>query len=285
MNNYITPLDIPTGKIGEWEVKKDIIPAGTPAMLNNTRNFIYGQKRAGKVVYDVDTYRHQLLENGSRWMSDWPVEIAQTQDCLKGMRGHILIGGLGLGLAITLLATRKTVRSITVIELQQEVIDLVAPHTTTGTTGVTYIHDDLLKNLKEFEGGRKYDYAFYDIWASDGEGTFHETVVPLLELSKNIVKHRPVCWNEDIMRGQLRMGLSSRLLLLQHPEMRPTNWRNPWEEYPEAGPYWQWAVPFWQWYKEAKPNQKEFDLTANLYSCIYGTWNWQDIWSGLPSRH
>jgi hypothetical protein len=214
-------------------------------------------------------------------MSDLPIEHRQTVDCLKGFRGKVLVGGLGLGLAVTLLERKKSVKEITVVELNQEVIDLVFPHLKTKKTKV--VKADLLEFLKTTND--KWDYGFYDIWASDGEGTFFSTVYPLLQLSHKKVK-TVRNWNENVMRGQLAMSLNQRYMMnLRHAEsfkvdlkkMRPL-----WELDPDSDNVWHnWMVPFFKWVHETSPEETEIDLMAQLYAHHYGNPDWEKIWEKL----
>jgi spermidine synthase len=77
--------------------------------------------------------------------------------------GHVLISGLGIGMILRPLAAKDGVKSITVLELEQDVIDLVAPH-----------YSDLDKltiiaaNAFEWVPDKQYDMAFHDIWPTYG---------------------------------------------------------------------------------------------------------------------
>jgi hypothetical protein len=70
------------------------------------------------------------------------------------------------------------------------------------TGKVVVVNEDLFAYLRD-PPAQRFDCAFYDIWQSDGLGTYFDTVRPLLALSKGLVKTRPVCWNESVMAGQL----------------------------------------------------------------------------------
>jgi len=53
-----------------------------------------------RVAYDTPTTWHKLVGPTGVWMTDLPCEQAQHDGLLKNVRdGHVLIGGLGLGLA------------------------------------------------------------------------------------------------------------------------------------------------------------------------------------------
>lgn len=137
-------------------------------------------------------------------MTDMPIEQAQIDPMLDPMRGRVLVGGLGLGYAAQVLARKPSCREIVVIEKSPEVIELVGRHIKgTGKRKVRIVQADLHEWLVQNQHER-FDWAFYDIWAPDGERTFHEHVVPLRAKTGEICDPEHVrCWNEDVMRGQI----------------------------------------------------------------------------------
>lgn len=285
---WLTPLVIPEGKIGEYEIQHMTIPAGEKVMLNSFRNRILGgQKGVHHLIYDVPTQWHKLVGPTGTLMTDLPVEQRQMEQCLKGMKGRVLVGGLGLGLAATILAKRKQVKEVVVVEISPEVIELVyksIQNRQVFGTKIIVLNSDLFTYLKEYNG-ETFDYAFFDIWQSDSEGTFFDTVVPLIQLSKGKVKHPPVSWNEDVMHGQLLRGLQGRFMFTK-PEVQEKLMTEAVKTYYNQNPPWQttgsiwhdWAVPFFQWWKERRPDDEAAQLGIQLYCSLYGTWDWEDKW-------
>lgn len=279
--NYLSPLNIPNGKKGEWEVKQVIDPPNKEYSTANFRCSMFGGQKAVKVSWPHETKRHYLKQNGSTWMSDIPCEYAQMLDCIKVIRGHVLIGGLGLGLVATLLGQKKQVKSITIVEMEQDVIDLVQPHLVLGKPS-TFIHEDLFNFLKTTK--QIFDHAFYDIWCSDGEGTFFNTVCPLYELSKTVVKNIPVSWNEDVMRGQLFGSLTSRILFVdpkvrEHLGTDTRGMKELWEEDSTQEPWHNWSVPFFKFWKEVQPKEQLLNKAKQFYASWYGRPGWQTMWN------
>ncbi len=281
--SYLTPLDIPTQTIGDYEIRQTTQTAGHEFNLNNVRTSFFGQK-GGKVSWDHETKWHTLLRSGVRLMSDIPMEQKQHNEALRGFKGRVLVGGLGIGYALAVLFKKPSVKEVVCIEIAQEVIDMVKPHVNVpkGKT-LTVIQSDLLQWVKDYEGS-KFDHAFYDIWSSDGEGTFFDTVCPLYDLSQGKVKRPPINWNEDVMRGQLLWSLTSRLNLLtspifadalaKHVERLPPLWEHDGTE----RPWHNWSVPFYKWWHDNNPDEETTEAMVKLYAAIYGRWNWRDLW-------
>jgi len=61
-------------------------------------------------------------------MSDTADEIHDHFEFLHRARGRVLIHGLGLGVAVQMALLKPEVEHVLVVELEQAVIDLVAPH-------------------------------------------------------------------------------------------------------------------------------------------------------------
>jgi len=183
-------------------------------------------------------------------MTDLPIEQWQARQVVPALHGHVLVGGLGLGMVLQLLRRRRSVREITVIEYSSDCLRLVAPHHDFAKTRVTFVQADLADFLAAPPTTR-FDTAFFDTWASDGEGTFWDTVLPLRMAARNHVRSGIFAWNEDIMRGQLVNGLRTRLAFdTTGDDMRIIRDGEPMDvrltEY-TGSKYHDWAVPFFQW--------------------------------------
>lgn len=285
--DWRSPLKIPAQKIGEYEIIHDVVPANQPIMFNTNRNMIYGQQN-GKLNkrFQTQTTWHKLKGPSGTWMTDLPIEQRQHDELLSKVYGRVLVGGLGLGYAVTVLAKRKTVKEIVVVEISQDVIDLVAPY----TKGKFSVHKaDLLKWLEEYNGP-PFDYAFFDIWQLDGETTFHSTVAPLHRLSVGKVKHHPINWNEDVMRGQLAGSLRQRLMFLKaeyHDLVLPPDYRNYLQtlDQEKGVIFHDWAVPFWKWYKQRERPEDIVNEAVSYYAGMYARSDFEEFWSHFSSTY
>jgi hypothetical protein len=70
----------------------------------------------------------RLLINGQTMMSDTQMEQRTNCDALQAARGNVLIAGLGIGMLLLPVLMKSDVAQVTVLELNQNVIDLVEPH-------------------------------------------------------------------------------------------------------------------------------------------------------------
>ena len=96
------------GHIGEWRLERQVQPV--------LRGYFRGLQHAGE---------NWLLNRSDRvWMSLSPVEIESLAPHIPQMRGHVVIAGLGMGLALYNALLRPAVRRITVVERDPEIIAL-----------------------------------------------------------------------------------------------------------------------------------------------------------------
>jgi predicted membrane-bound spermidine synthase len=102
----------------------------------------------------------QLIVDGELMMSDTQLEHDTNQTVVRKASGDVLIAGLGIGLILVPILAKASVNSVTVVELHQDVIDLVAPNFTDDRLQI--ICEDIYswKPAK----GTKFQTIYFDIW-------------------------------------------------------------------------------------------------------------------------
>lgn len=293
---YAGVLDIPAATSGTVTVAHKEFPAGHVMTSGTLRTALYGQK-SERIKFTMPTRWHELSEEGyGVWMTDLPVEQRQHDSLLRTATGHVLVGGLGLGYAVVALSMKPRVKSITVIEKNADVIALVGDATRARVTAlaekfyvyppkIDIVQADLFEWLESQSAeqatiridrvGKRvppYSWGFFDIWQGDGETTFHDTVVPLRKAAHGIVRSLE-CWNEDIMRGQLRQGLEYRwLFLTKHSEEVLVTLEELCNPDPHGGIWMRWAAPFWRWYRDVgvKLPDDVVKFVMDTYALDYG---------------
>ena len=103
-------------------------------------------------------------------MSDTWMEQKTNREIIDKANGDVLIAGLGIGLITLPILKKKSVRTVTIIEKEQEIIDLVAPYLPTNSK-VKIICADIFK----WEPEQKYDTIYFDIWSSICGDNYPET--------------------------------------------------------------------------------------------------------------
>jgi hypothetical protein len=195
----VSPINLSVAKSGRFEITHKFVDHD---YLTTPREAFLTGVACRKVVYSPDPKLvHQLCEEGSVWMSDMLCEIRQMEEAIKKLqpKGRVLVGGLGLGIVALMLARKRNVTSVDVVELEQDVIDLCDPK----HPRIRVIQGDIYRYANDLESWN-YDAAFFDTWRGTNEGTWWDEVMPLRRIIANRfgrVKMR--CWAEDMMRSQI----------------------------------------------------------------------------------
>ncbi len=93
--------------------------------------------QVGTVVFDGDVKIPALFQrrppehgggwNESPWMSLTPAEFLTLRPGTRAARGHVIIGGLGLGHQLIEVSKRLQVKRITLVELNEELVSWLLP--------------------------------------------------------------------------------------------------------------------------------------------------------------
>ena len=275
VDNWLPILNIPEGKAGKFSIKHKVTPAMEEITVVSMRTALFAGQKPMVIKYDSPMTYTYLCEPDGVWMSDTPPEQIQHKEVAKKCSGRILVGGLGLGLVATMLAKKKSVTSIVVIEKEKDVIDLVWKHLDLKGKG-EIIHQDLFDYLKQDMNKEHFDYCYFDIWSPDSERVLYEYVIPLRKLALKYVDSvsRIICWQEDIMRGQLLTNIATSIMF---------NWDKILEmnskDFDDI--YGKWDRPqyaFWNWVRETKPDQEVAKFMMHRYVKRLGTEAWRKEW-------
>lgn len=151
-------VTVPDGQKGEWQIETFNV-SKEEADFDRLRCMVKGH---GYRHVKPGTYK-RLKHNGETIMSNTRAEINDHLEFINMAErygGDILINGLGLGVALTKILEFTNVNSVTVIEIDWDVITLVAPH----------FEDDRVKvihaNALEYKPptGKTYTAVWHDIW-------------------------------------------------------------------------------------------------------------------------
>lgn len=153
-------LRVPEGVSGDWKVSHFTVKD------SKEEQFWSMVKYGDRAPYPGDYVR--LSFQGGTIMSNTTAEVRDHYPFIHRATGHVLIHGLGLGMCVEAVMHKEEVLSITVIELSEDVIKLVAP--TYQHPKVQIIQADALK----FKPTRKYDVVWHDIWPSINSDNLEE---------------------------------------------------------------------------------------------------------------
>jgi hypothetical protein len=144
-------INIPDGQSGNWSVETFEVPKEDLSQFISMMKYGRGVP-AG--IYKRLTYKGLVV------MSNTPDEIRDFMGFVYRAKGSILINGLGLGVLLKALLDKSEITDITVIEKEQDVINLIGPYIT--DERVTIIHSDAFDYIPPKD--KKYNYVWHDIW-------------------------------------------------------------------------------------------------------------------------
>lgn len=152
----------------------------------------------------------RLTHNGECVMSDTNMEKNTNRKFCSKAHGDIIIGGLGIGMIIMAIQDKPEVKSITVIEKNQEVIDLVASQLDFNEK-VNIICADVFEWKPE--RGVKYDMAYMDIWNWINQDVYKKEMQPLKRKYARFLKSKDInpnrfkeCWAEYQAKNGRRLA-------------------------------------------------------------------------------
>lgn len=142
----------------------------------------------------VEKQFSQLFIDNELWMSDVHSQYMDHKEFIHIAHGNVLIGGLGLGCCLNAILTKSTVESVTVIEANKSVIELVKP-AYKNNKKVVIINDDVFNWMPKNE---YFDVVWMDVWKDKCLDNFYE--MSLLINKFSYYSKYQMCWSmEEIM--------------------------------------------------------------------------------------
>jgi len=195
-------LHVPEQTILNWQVKKFKVSRQEAAYHNERlAPESPGRKlRAGN--YLGLFYKESDHEQEVCMMSNTSAEIKDLMPFVDQAEGNVLVVGLGLGLTVQMLLDRPQVKTITVIEKDTTIIELVGTYyRQIAPNRIKIICDDAY----DHETKETYDAIFIDIWYKLSSDNLYQ----MEELTMKYSEHSNVvmCWAEKETFRLSRLGL------------------------------------------------------------------------------
>lgn len=153
LQDYYKTDNVGTASVVVFEITaEDVFKEKMRSAWSGSYNEVAGLK-PGKYV--------KLLIGNNVVMSNTDMEIQTNEYIISVANGHVLIGGLGLGMIVLPIQEKDDVKSITVVESNKDVIDLVTKYLPLNDK-VTIVHGDIFK----YAPTQKFDTIYCDIWTN-----------------------------------------------------------------------------------------------------------------------
>jgi len=182
MAQIITPSEGERFSLKMFSISEDDVKLATLRSIANRRDESMGLK-AGDYVKLVDKNSNQIV------MSDTAMERRTNGEFLRNANGHVLIGGLGIGMILLAVQEKPEVQSVTVIEKFSEIIELLTPSLPINDK-VKIINADVFT----WKPTQKYDTIYMDIWNVISSDYWPEHVKLSRKYSHYINRDNPNFW-------------------------------------------------------------------------------------------
>lgn len=183
---------------------------GKPIMLVNFRVAMLTGWPVCEYIAPEPTVIQALTEEGEGcWMTDMPCELVQMHhELAQHANGTVLIGGLGLGLVARMVAERKSVERVAVVEKSHDVVNCIWPQLRERLPAhvrgkIDVYTADINDHIKL---DVKYDVALLDTWQGNNEMTWTGDVVPMRRALRGKA-HEIHAWQEVAMHTQMGRAL------------------------------------------------------------------------------
>jgi len=163
----------------------------TKSTLQNMqfRDIINGRRES--IYQELGSIVQLLNESGEVMMADTEMERRTNRPFLRNANGDVLIAGLGLGMIIMAIQDNDNIDSITIIEIEQEIIDLVAVQLPLNDK-VIIIRDDIL--TWKPQNGIKFDTIYFDIWNTVCGDNYEDMKLLNRRFGRRLNRDNSNCW-------------------------------------------------------------------------------------------
>lgn len=162
--------------------------------------------------FEKDITMPVLMEGDKVWMSPAVSELESMGDGIQKGHGKCLTMGLGIGLLPYLWLIKDEVESVTIVEFNQDVINLfethIRPQFPTGKR-LEIIHGNAIDYYNE-DFLTQFDYVYVDFWESSEDGL--DAYTRLME--KKVSLPHIDFWVEDSMLADIQYIVAPYLLTL-----------------------------------------------------------------------
>lgn len=181
-NPYLSNIKVPNVSLNRFRLSNDRhIYNGTVAKYGfKTRDLLTMKQHNSYFVCDKTLHLPCLVENNNStcWMSAEPFEFNSFKKFINEAKGNVLLIGCGIGYVAYMLSRKNDVKSITIIDSNDDVLELFFNYILPQfehTEKIMTINGDGIEYLKEGNLD-KYDYINVDIWYD-----VYDMIYPYLE--------------------------------------------------------------------------------------------------------
>ena len=171
-NPYYQNIKLEPAKFGNWEIKKDKYEPYQMFVMDDMDKDFKGRIIPRIGYFNTNFTYDAVYQNDRLWMSISPNEINTMKKDIEDAFGNVLTLGLGMGYYAYMVALKKEVKQVKIVEKDKEVIELFKKHilpffSQEVSSKIEIINDDGYHYLNKLED---IDYVFVDIYHDVSDG-------------------------------------------------------------------------------------------------------------------
>lgn len=200
---YITNIKIPEQAVsGNCTLSHDVIKPCEFFQLDSAQVLKYNLTLPRIGVFDEPFEYPILRQDGKAWMSVTPAEILTMESEIEQSRGNVLTLGLGLGYFAYMASRRPEVASLTVIEIDPDIIELFETYVLPQfpeKDKIRIVRADAVEYVENLADG-VFDSCFADLWRTPADT---DAYIRLRRLDRKFRKTRMSYWIDDAMLSSI----------------------------------------------------------------------------------
>ncbi|MCR5455473.1 MAG: hypothetical protein K6F33_10850 [Bacteroidales bacterium] len=172
---YLRIIQFPQKKFGAWELTMEKYAACEAFVFDEpiqTSDF----KEIPQIgFFETEFSFPAVKQDGREWMAVKPSEILTMQPAIENAHGNVLAYGLGLGYFAFMASGKRSVKSVTIVEKDSEIINLFKTELLPqfpNAEKISIVEADAFEYAESLaaDNAPHYDYIFTDIWHDTADG-------------------------------------------------------------------------------------------------------------------
>lgn len=170
---YYKSIKVTPVKEGDWEFREAVIKPYELIPLDDLKELPDGRIIPQVAFFDCEFPYPVILQGGVEWMLVTPNEVETMKEAIEKAHGKVATYGLGLGYFPYMTSVMDSVDSVTVVELDETVIDIfkrfILPQFPRADK-VKVVHADAFEYAEKTAPKEKFDYIYADTWHDPSDG-------------------------------------------------------------------------------------------------------------------
>lgn len=172
-NPYYKQITFPTVQMDTIELKYETYKPYEGFVCDDIIQTKEGRQLPQIGFFDTEFRFPAILENNRIWMTITPNEIETMKEPVEQAFGHVLTFGLGLGYYAYMVSEKENVESVTIVEMNPNVIRLFKKYILPQfkqAQKITIIQADAFEYAQNQLPKEQYDFVFTDLWHDVSDG-------------------------------------------------------------------------------------------------------------------